>query len=156
MAYEDYSETILVTSSAEKIYTALTTGFDKWWTCTDGQAFRQVGDRVKFTFPPLDSYWVFEAKTLEPRKKIMLECVEAYHVLNRQPGAPRDEWLGTVLIWDIVPDGDVFGVNFVHNGLTPDKCCYEVCEDGWNVFFVNSLKAYLEKGAGTPFRNSMI
>ncbi len=39
------------------------------------------------------------------------------------------------------------------SGLVPTLECFEVCAQGWDYFFVNSLKQYLVTGEGSPFEN---
>ncbi len=151
MTEQHYKRTISVAATAAEAYRALTTGYEHWWTNCDSD-FNRVGDRIKFTFPPHVSYWTFEAKKLEPDRSVELECVEACHKFTDKPDAPETEWLGSRAQWRIEPQDDQTNIHFVHDGLTPDLDCYEVCEKGWNLFFVDSLKAYLDSGVGKPFR----
>ncbi len=150
MTQQSYQQTILVNASPEEAYRALTTGYDHWWTKTQGKSFNELGDQIKFTFPPNASFWTMEAKTLIPGKLVELECVDAYHLIVGKPEASQTEWLGTTMIWSIKADGNKTSVNFTHDGLTPNLHCYDICEAGWNMFFVESLKAYLDTGAGSP------
>ena len=150
MTQQNYQKTISVSASPEKVYQALTTGYDHWWTTTGGKSFNHVGDQIKFTFLPNTSYWTMEAKTLTPNKLVALECVDAFHIIMAKPNASQTEWLGTTMVWDIKAEGDKTTVHFTHHGLTPDLHCYDVCETGWDMFFVESLKAYLNTGVGSP------
>lgn len=151
---DHYFRTISVSAQPQEIYRALTTGYQDWWTTTGGKQFNTVGDRVKFTFPPLVSYWTFEAKVLDPDMRVELECVDAYHELADKPDAAKDEWLGSRMIFQIVPRGNKTDVHFHHQGLTSHLDCYEVCEQGWDHFFVDSLRVYLNTGVGKPYINS--
>ena len=145
-----YTKTITVRAAAADVYRALTAGHAAWWTTCDGR-FDTVGDRIRFTFPPLASYWTFEAAALAPNRSVGLTCVDAYHVLTDEPDAPTDEWLGSAARWHIEPRNGQTDVRFVHDGLTPALHCYDVCEAGWDLFFADSLKAYLDTGVGKPF-----
>jgi len=156
MTEKNYTRTISVNASPRAIYQALTEGFEQWWTSADGNGFKQTGDRIKFTFPPLVSHWTLEAKVLEANERVELECVEAYHDFNDHEDTPKQEWLGTNLIWTIISYDDHTDLQFTHDGLTPDLHCFDVCEAGWDMFFVSSLKAYLDTGIGTPFNESMV
>jgi len=151
MTGQNYQRTISVDASPEDAYRAPTTGCEHWWTVGDNN-FGRVGDRIKFTFPPNVSYWTFEAKKLEPNKTVELECVDAHHKITDRPDASETEWLGSRALWQIEPQGDKTTIHFVHKGLTPNLDCYDVCEAGWNLFFVDSLKAYLDSGVGKPHR----
>ena len=69
-----------------------------------------------------------------------------------QLDASKTEWLGSQAHWRIEAAGGETRIDFVHRGLTPDLRCYDVCEAGWDHFFVDSLKAYLDHGLGRPHR----
>ena len=97
-------------------------------------------------------YWTFEAKTLEPDRTVELVCVEAHHEITDKPDASKTEWLGSMVRFRIEPEGDRTAIHFVHDRLTPELHCYDVCEAGWNRFFLDSLKAYLDTGTGRPFQ----
>ncbi len=149
MDTENYKKSIFVKANALETYQALTSGYSQWWTQCDG-AFNEVGDRITFRFPPHQSYWACEAKKLIPNQYIELECTEAYHILTDKPDASQTEWLGSFLRFNIETTENETRIDFVHEGLTPKLDCYEVCEEGWDHFFVNSLKKYLDTGVGEP------
>ena len=152
MSKEHYQQTITVNASPAEVYQALTTGYDHWWTATQGKTFQQVGDNIAFTFPPNVSNWTLQAKSLTPNLQVILECVEAHHVIIDKPGSSETEWLGTTMTWDICSDGDKTIIDFSHQGLVPQLACYDVCSAGWDHFFVDSLQAYLNNGKGHPHR----
>ncbi len=145
----DFNRIITVTADSNAAYAALTTGFEHWWTRPEG-TIQKPGDRVKFCFPPGVSYWTFEAVELEPGKYVELVCVEALHIHVGQPKDIETEWLGTRLIWRIrqTERGTTIAMN--HVGLSPELFCFDICEAGWDHFYLGSLKAYLTSGVGTP------
>lgn len=149
MNTENYTASFLTAASSATCYRAATCNYDKWWTAPD-RALKAVGDQAKFTFAPGQSYWAFEATRLEPNSHIEMTCVDALHIHEGQPKEIETEWLGTTLTWDFVPDGNQTRVTMVHAGLTPQLLCYDVCQAGWDFFFRDSLKAYLETGQGKP------
>jgi len=145
-----YAREIVVSATPGAAYRALTTGFDKWWT-TGCNPISKAGDRITFQFGA--TRWVMRANRLMPDQFVELECIEANHVHEGLPSSILDEWEGTRLIWQIQKQGDKTRIAFVHDGLVPSLECYEVCEQGWDYFFVSSLKQYLESGKGSPFEN---
>ncbi len=149
MKDDNYKRTITVDASPEAVYVALTTGYANWWTPCDAE-FNKVGDRIKFTFPPNVSYWTLEARILEPNRIVELRCVEAIHKIADKPDASETEWLGSTVRWSIESHAEQTGIHFTHYGLTPELDCYDVCESGWDMFFVGSLKSYLDTGVGKP------
>lgn len=153
MNHSNYTRTITVSSTAEAAYLALTEGMKFWWTKPD-KPILVVGDRSKFTFPPNKSFWTFEATTLEPSRSVEMICIEAMHLHEGQPKEIESEWLGTKVAWDIKRAGDQTQLRLEHCGLVPDLLCYDICEAGWDMFFVGSLKAYLDTGTGRPHSGS--
>jgi len=149
LAYLDYQRKIEVSASADTAYRALTKEFGSWWTRTV-TVFDRVGDHVTFKFPPQESFWIFEATRLEQGRCVELLCIEAHHLIADKPKADREEWLGTRIEWLIEPAGEMTAITFRHDGLKPDLDCWEVCEAGWNHFFVGSLQSYLNNGQGMP------
>jgi len=152
MSTPNYTRTITVRNTSNAAYRALTSGIESWWTKPDTPLTR-VGDRAKFTFPPGKSFWTFEATLLKPVERVEMRCVEALHLHEGQPKEIEQEWLGTTVIWDIIPNGDETDIRVEHIGLVPTLLCYEICEAGWDMFFVDSLKAYLDTGTGHPHQS---
>lgn len=149
MHTEHYTRRITVNTTASQAYQALTDGYSLWWTPCE-HSFSHIGDRITFRFPPQASYWTFEATALVPSQYVELLCVEANHILLDKPASSKTEWLGTSLRFNIETVGDQTQVELIHSGLTPDKDCYEICEAGWDHFFLNSLSKYLNTGVGEP------
>ena len=149
MANEGYSRTISVGASPQDAFVALTSDFGKWWTTPD-HPIHAVGDVARFNFPPGEAFWTFKAISLVPGKLVKLKCIEANHHHEGMPDAIREEWLGTTLTWQIHVEGGKTVIRFVHSGLTPNLHCFDICEAGWDFFFVNSLKACLDTGVGLP------
>ncbi|MBG6158910.1 MAG: SRPBCC domain-containing protein [Roseibium album] len=145
----NYKKSIRVIATKEVAFDALTAGIDKWWTSEAGK-FENEGDVAKFGFAGRKGYWSFKATKLDP-DLVEWECVEALHIHDGLPDETETEWLGTRAVWSIEEKDGVTDIQLEHQGLTPDLHCYEVCEAGWDMFFVDSLKAYLDTGIGKPF-----
>lgn len=145
-----YTREITVSSTPSKAYRALTAGFNKWWT-TGCNPISETGDRITFRFG--STIWVMRAYRLIPDDLVELECIEAHHVHEGLPSSILNEWEGTKLQWKIKKQGREIKIVFVHEGLVPSLDCYDVCGQGWDYFFVNSLKQYLDTGEGSPFEH---
>jgi len=146
----NYTREIIVSSTPYSAYKALTTGFDKWWTTGCGPVSK-TGDEITFKFG--SSYWVMQANNLVPGELVELECTEAHHLHDGLPSSILNEWKGSILKWEIQKQGNKTKIVFSHDGLLPSLECYEVCAQGWDYYFVNSLKQYLDTGEGSPFEN---
>ena len=146
----DYQRVIEVEAAPDKVYAAVTSEFGAWWT--DPRAsLSKMGDVATFTFPPGTSSWTFRPNRLEPDQLVEHECVGANHTHEGLPESIRTEWLGTFMRFQIEPiEGGGSKVFFTHQGLTPELACFEICEAGWDFFFAQSLKRYLDTGTGEP------
>lgn len=149
MSNSNYSRTISVAASAKEAYEALTRGFEFWWTKPD-RPIVKANDKATFSFPPGQGYWTFQATDLNPGQYVEMVCVEAHHPSDGMPKEIETEWLGSHVVWQIAEKDGKSEIRFEHRGLTPELHCYDVCEQGWDRFFVNSLKAYLDTGVGAP------
>ncbi len=149
MSNPNYKKSILVSANAATAFDAVTSGVEHWWTSPD-RPLQKIGDRAKFSFPPGVSYWTFELTDMDRQSRAEWSCVDALHVHKGQPKAIETEWLGTKVNWNIKTDPEGTTIELEHVGLSPQLLCYEICEAGWDVFFLGSLKQYLETGKGTP------
>ncbi len=111
--------------------------------------FLKTGDRAKTNFGG-EAYWVFEAQVLNPFKLVELKCVKANYVHPDMTENMREEWLNTVLRFEISEDDNMTKIIFIHEGLTPAMGCYDVCSGGWNHYISHSLNDYLNNKDGRP------
>lgn len=151
MTEKNFEREILVSASPQAAYSALTTDFDKWWATFKGDASK-IGNRITFQFAPDPTFWTMQITKLVPNQMVELECIEANHIIEGLSESIKEEWLGTKLKWEIKPNQEGVEVSFVHEGLTPTLECYEICETGWENFFVNSLQDYLNGKGGSPVK----
>jgi uncharacterized protein YndB with AHSA1/START domain len=123
------------TPDPSKVYAALTTvdGLAGWWTeMTTGD-----GDKLSFRFPPVGGFDI-EVLDTEPPS----------HVQWRVIDGPA-EWIGTIIDWQLRPDGDYTIVLFKHSGWRePVEFMYH-CSTKWGSFLM-SLKSLVETGQGAP------
>ncbi|WP_299877913.1 SRPBCC domain-containing protein [uncultured Sulfitobacter sp.] len=151
MTTQSYKKSIEVAASPATAFEAVTRGVEHWWTRPD-QPLVRLGDRAKFTFPPGVSYWTFELTGMDEPSQVEWTCVDALHIHEGQPKEIEAEWLDTKVLWDIRGHVDGTQIELQHAGLTPQLLCYDICEAGWDLFFLGSLKRYLDTGIGSPHR----
>ncbi|MDP5220597.1 SRPBCC domain-containing protein [Ruegeria sp. 2205SS24-7] len=149
MTAPSYTKTIDVQAPPSAAYDAVTQGVAHWWTRPD-QPLVNIGDRAKFTFPPGVSYWSFELTSTVQPTHVEWTCVDALHIHEGQPKEIETDWLNTKVHWKITEQESGSIIEMQHQGLTPELLCYDVCEAGWDMFFLGSLKQYLDTGKGTP------
>ncbi len=151
MTRQSYTKTIDVEARPPAAFEAVTQGVEHWWTRPD-QPMINIGDRAKFTFPPGVSYWTFELSGMTRSTWVEWTCVDALHIHEGQPKEIETEWLNTKVLWQISEHEGGSRIELRHDGLTPDLLCYDVCEAGWDLFFLGSLKQFLDTGEGNPHR----
>ena len=138
----DYNRSITININKEKVYHSITQEMSQWWSQMTSK-FLKLGDKAKVDFGK-ESYWEFKATTLEEFDLIELTCCDANHIHEGQPKEIREEWLNTILRFEISENGKTTTVNLTHLGLTPKLYCYEICKQGWDHYFLSSLKEHLK------------
>ena len=139
----NYTATITVSVSAETAYTAIAQEMSDWWTSMSAK-FLATGDRAKTDFGG-KSFWTFEAITLDKPKAVELRSCEAYHIHDGLPEEIKEEWLDSILRFEIKDTKEGLKITLTHEGLMPNLICYDVCKAGWDHFFLGSLKKYLDQ-----------
>ena len=147
MSENSYTRDISVSCTPKSAYRALTHDFDTWWTPVS-HPVSDLADTVTFKFEP--TYWTMRVTKLIPYKNVELTCIDAHHIHEGLPETILKEWEGTKLKWFIKKEGNKTKISFVHEGLIPGLGCYEICEMGWDHFFVKRLLEHLENGEGHP------
>ena len=147
MLGRSYSIEIIVSIKPDLVYKAITEDIDKWWTELSNQAV-QVGDQLAVRFEKSTS-WVMTVSEALPNRSLVWKVAEANHDIEGI--TKKDEWKGTTIKWIIAENEMGSKVTLIHQGLIPALECYEICHAGW-VYFLASLKNYLETGKGHPYK----
>ena len=137
---ETIEQTLEINARPAAVREAITTtaGHKGWWTKTC-----EVGaERARFEFPKPEGTMALGFRIDEMRDDgIRWTCTE---------GENNPEWIGTELAIRLVPTAGGTRVELAHTGWRAKTKVYEMCTGGWQ-HFMNSLRAYLETGTGTPF-----
>jgi uncharacterized protein YndB with AHSA1/START domain len=138
----DILHKVSVKASPDAAYKALSTleGLNGWWT-SDTRGDAKEGGVIEFHF----------GKGRMDMK--VLESVPANHVLWQVVAGP-DEWLGTKIAFDLVPDNGKTKVLFKHQGWKQPTELMHHCSTKWATFLV-SLKSLIETGKGRAFPNDI-
>lgn len=128
-------------STSKRVYQALTTlqGLSGWWTgSTYGEA-EKIGGIIQFRFN--SGGFDMEVVDLEGERYVLWRVVDG-----------PEEWVGTMIHFDIQQEADWTIILFCHQGWRSPGEFMHHCNTKWAVFLL-SLKALLETGAGTPAPN---
>lgn len=58
----------------------------------------------------------------------------------------KQEWTNTKMIFELLPAGDKTLLHFTHDGLSPEKECYTMCEKGWTMIIKDWLFHFITHG----------
>lgn len=143
---ENYSKSVDVTATPEKVYKAITEQIDRWWTTKTNQA-TVVNDHLRVEFEGKGFAAMKVIKAI-PNQSLTWEVLDA--CMGHKEQTKKDEWVGSYIQWLIQPQDNGCRIEMVHQGLTSELECWDVCFKGWN-YFLGSLKSFLDTGEGTPF-----
>lgn len=136
---------------AARVFDALTDPrhIAAWWTpdCTSEQ---RTGGSARFEFRNasghLDGYSEVRIEQLVPGKLVEWKC------LNQDYQGVKD-WIGTTIRFRLSPHArGGTDVDFAHLDWKSREGSFDRCTDGWRHVLETSLKNYLEKGQGEPYR----
>ena len=139
---KSFTATIEVTKTAHHVFECVR-DVSKWWGGKDLKgATSWLND--EFTITHGDAHY---------SKQRMIELVPDQRVVwliteGRLGWLERDpqEWTNTTLTFEITPRGDKTVLRFTHDGLVPEKECYERCSEGWSLVITDYLFNFITKG----------
>ncbi|HWB62749.1 MAG TPA: hypothetical protein VG603_04500 [Chitinophagales bacterium] len=143
METKDYSCTISVNTIPEKALESINHVGD-WWTKSFEGSAQKLNDIFSVRFG--DTYVNFKVVETLPGIKAVWEVTDSYIPWLKD----KNEWTGTKVIWDILPDGSATKIIMTHQGLLPGIECYSECEKGWNFYTGKSLHQLITRGTGLP------
>ena len=116
-----------------------------WWSGQIEGGTKKVGD--EFTYRYQDVHYSKQRVTeLVPGRRV------AWLVLDSSLSFIKDkaEWNGTNITFDIARKDDKTEVRFTHEGLGPERECYDLCSDAWGSYITGSLRSLIATGKGKP------
>lgn len=131
-------------ASLEAAYDAIATpaGVAEWWT-EDTTGEGGVGSTITTGFTAADTQQYIGGFGLAVE-----ELVPHRRIAWRVTDGP-EEWIGTLIGFDLTSAGDYTVVNFSHRGWREPVEFMSHCSTKWATFLL-SLKEYLETGTGKP------
>ena len=124
----DYSAAIEVAKSPEEVFSRIKE-VSKWWSKDFEGSSTNLNDEFVICHP---GRHYSKQKLIEviPNKKIVWLVIESnLDWLEKD----KSEWTNTKMIFEITVKGDKTVLHFTHQGLVPEKECYERCQQGWNM-----------------------
>lgn len=115
-----------------------------WWTATFEGRSENLHDVFSVRFGK--TVVLFQITEMIPGEKITWTVTDSHLDWLKD----KREWTGTRIQWTFSPRHGQTVVTMTHEGLGPEKECYENCEKGWNFYLKKSLAALLSGKEGFP------
>ena len=136
----NYTKVITTKVREEIIFKAITQKLNEWWGKTDSSVYN-IGDEFTTSFGK--AFWKFKIIDYKKNELLTWKCIGGEPEFNA-------EWIGTKIYWKISSSEGMTKVSFLHDGLTPEFKCYNICAPTWDMFITQSLKNFVETGKGEP------
>ena len=132
-------EELSIEAAPQRVWGAITQQDEivQWWAY-EARVKPEVGSLAEFRFR--QGAFVMQSEVAE------LDQDEKVHWISRQ-GLPQ--WAGTSVTWQLTPVHNGTKLIFTHDGFAQVDEGNERTRGAW-VYFLASLKSYLETGKGTP------
>jgi hypothetical protein len=141
MTNKNYTATIEVAKSPQVVFNHIKE-VSKWWSKDFEGSSTKLNDEFIIHHP---GRHYSKQKLIEviPDKKIVWLVTESK--LNWIENN-KEEWTNTKMIFEITINGDKTVLHFTHEGLVPEKECYAMCEQGWNMVIKDWLFNFITRG----------
>ena len=141
MTNKNYTATIEVEKSPQVVFDCLKE-VPKWWSKDFAGSSTKLNDEFVVCHPGRH-YSKQKLVEVTPNQKVAwlvtdseLEWIEK----------DKHEWTNTKMIFEITPNGDKTVLHFTHEGLVPEKECYAMCQQGWNMVIKDRLLNFISAG----------
>jgi uncharacterized protein YndB with AHSA1/START domain len=144
MKNEDFTTTIVVDATPQKVFNAVN-NVPGWWSENiDGDT---VESNSEFLYHYQDVHRA-QMKITEfvPEKKVVWHVLDNYFKFTKD----ETEWKGTNIIFEISEKNGKTQLKFTHQGLVPEYECFQICHDAWTHYIQGSLKDLITTGKGKP------
>ena len=128
MQSKSYTATIEVEKLPEDVFNRIT-DVSKWWTKDFEGSSAKLNDEFVINHPG-KHYSKQRLVEVIPNKRIVWLVTDSNLSWIEKD---KQEWTNTKMIFDISTAGDKTVLLFTHEGLVPEKECYERCQGGWKM-----------------------
>lgn len=143
MKNKSYSAAINVAKSAKQVFNAVT-DVTKWWSKDFEGNSEKLNDEFIINHP---GKHYSKQKLIEviPYKKMVWLVTESKLTWIK---SNKEEWTNTKMIFEVSGNENKTVLHFTHEGLSPEKECYAMCEKGWDIVIKDWLFHFIS--VGTP------
>jgi uncharacterized protein Usg len=144
MQKNDFTTSIVVDQNAATAFNAIT-NFRAWWSEEIEGPTTVLNETFFYHYQQVH---LCKCKLVEwiPGKKLVYLVTDNHFSFTKD----TTEWIGTRLIFEIIPEDNKTTIVFTHEGLVPEYECYPVCHDAWTSYIQGSLHNLITTGTGNP------
>ncbi len=140
MVKKDFTASIELEKSNHDVFRAITGDVAKWWGGKDLEGnSTKLNDEFVIHHPGAH-YSKQKLVEIIPGKKIVWLVTESELSWLEKD---KHEWTNTKIIFEISTKGDKTILDFTHEGLVPEKECYDRCRQGWGMVIREWLFNYI-------------
>lgn len=142
MKNKDFSTTLLVDATPQKVFDAIN-NVRGWWS-----------ENIDGDTDKINSEFLYHYQDVHRAKMKVIEMVPnkrvVWHVLDNYFKFTKDEteWKDTRVIFDLSEQNGKTVLKFTHQGLVPAYECFQICQDAWTHYIQSSLKDLITTGKG--------
>lgn len=140
----NYSVTFTVDNTPKQVFDAINNPRGWWSEAIEGDT-NKLGAEFNYHYQDVHRA-SFKITEFVPDQRVVWHVVDNYFNFTKD----KNEWIGTDVVFEIVPKGSQTEVRFTHVGLVPDYECYDVCANAWGSYITGSLRSLITTGKGQP------
>jgi hypothetical protein len=141
MENKNYSITIEVAKSPEDVFNHIN-DVSKWWSKDFEGSSTRLNDEFVICHPGAHYSKQKLIEVIPDKKVVWLVTDSNLNWIEKD----KHEWTNTKMIFETTTKGDKTLLHFTHEGLVPEKACYERCEQGWNMVIKDWLFNFITNG----------
>ena len=143
MAKKDFTATIELEKSSQDVFKTITNDVAKWWGGKDLEGSSTKLNDEFVVHHPGAHYSKQKLVEVIPGKKIVWLVTESELSWLKKD---KNEWTNTKMIFEIATNEDKTILHFTHEGLVPEKECFVMCSQGWNMVIKDYLFYFITDG----------
>lgn len=142
MKNKDFSTTLLVDATPQKVFDAINNVRGWWSENIDGDT-NKINSEFLYHYQDVHRA---KMKIIEmlPNKRVVWHVLDNYFKFTKD----ETEWKDTRVILDLSEQNGKTALKFTHQGLVPAYECFQICQDAWTHYIQSSLKDLITTGKG--------
>jgi hypothetical protein len=141
MKNKNYMATIEVAKSPKDVFNHIN-DVSKWWSKDYEGSSTKLNDEFVICHPNRHYSKQKLVEVIPNKKVVWLVTDSKLNWIEKD----KYEWTNTKMVFEITTKGDKTVLHFTHEGLVPEKECYAMCEQGWNMVIKDWLFNFITVG----------